>query len=349
MGAKLAFVMTVAAAVLIGATAPKKPTSLFSQDQPIRVTIRGPISAVVATPSPSRAPRPAVLELASPTPETHAILLSPRGLLRRTKVACQFPPLRVEFRAKPPKHSLFERQKRLKLVTHCRNVASHQQFVLLEYAAYRLLGVIAPTGLRARLGTFDYVEQSGRPIASRAGFFIEDPDDAAGRNGLEEVRTTGRLSPSQLDPAAAARAAMFEYMIGNTDWSMRAGPAGDTCCHNFRLFGSAVNAQSGIVPVPYDFDVSGFVNAPYALPPESLNLNSVRDRRYRGYCMHNAPALAAAAEFRAKRGAFLATLSAIPQLEEGRRRKAAAYLDSFFSDIATDEEVQKRVLKTCIN
>ena len=142
---------------------------------------------------------------------------------------------------------------------------------------------------------------------------------------------------------------MFEYMIGNLDWSMRAGPAGDTCCHNFRLFAPTASALSGIVPVPYDFDVSGFVNAPYALPPESLNLNSVRDRRYRGYCLHNAQALAAAAEFRARRGQLLAVLAAIPQLEDGRRRKAAAYLEGFFSDIATDEDVKKRLLKTCIN
>ena len=348
MGARLALLL-MATAALTSAASPKMPTPLFADDQPIRVTIRGPISAIVTTPAPSRTPRPSILELVSPTVERHAILLSPRGLLRRTKVACQFPPLRIEFTAKPSKQSLFERQKRLKLVTHCRNVASHQQFVLLEYAAYRLLNVIAPTGLRARLGTFDYVEQSGRSIASRAGFFLEDPDDAASRTGLAEVRTTGRLSPAQLDPAAAARAAMFEYMIGNLDWSMRAGPAGDNCCHNFRLFGSTASAQSGIVPVPYDFDVSGFVNAPYALPPEALNLNSVRDRRYRGYCLHNAQALAAAAEFRAKRGALLAVLAAIPGLEEGRRRKAAAYLDDFFSDIATDEQVTKRLLKTCIN
>ena len=96
--------------------------------------------------------------------------------------------------------------------------------------------------------------------------------------------------------------------------------------------------RSGIVPVPYDFDCSGFVNAPYAVPARGPEPGqSVRDRRYRGYCMHNVQALAAAAEFRAKRAQLLAVLAAIPQLDEGRRRKAAAYLDGFFRDIATDE------------
>lgn len=350
MGAWLALTVALAASAQPGGgTEAKRPTNLFSADQPIRATLRGPISAVVSTPAPARTARPAVLELASPAVESHPILLSPRGLTRRKKETCTFPPLRVEFTGKPAKTSLFDRQKRLKLVTHCRNSTGHQQHVLLEYAAYKMLNVLTPTGLRARLGTFDYADIGGRVIAGRIGFFTEDPDDAASRNGLKEVRTTGRIAVAQLDPAAAARAALFQYMIGNTDWSMRAGPAGDTCCHNFRLMGAAMNSQYGIVPVPYDFDASGLVNAPYAVPAEVLQTSSVRDRVYRGYCAHNAQVRAAAAEFRAKQGQLIGVLSTIPGLEDRRRTSSAAYLATFFRDIGTDEDLARRVLKSCIN
>jgi hypothetical protein len=130
---------------------------------------------------------------------------------------------------------------------------------------------------------------------------------------------------------------------------MRAAHAGETCCHNFKLMGASANAQAALVPVPYDFDYSGLVNAPYAVPPEELHVSSVRQRRYRGYCMHNAQALGAAAEFRSKRGELLSVLSAIPGLAEDRRRKASAYLEDFFGDIATDADVKARLLKTCIN
>jgi len=75
----------------------------------------------------------------------------------------------------------------------------------------------------------------------------------------------------------------------------------------------------------------------------------VRDRQYRGYCMHNTQALAAAAEFRAKKPQLMAALASIPELDVGRRRGAAAYIEGFFRDIATDEDVRKRVLKTCIS
>jgi len=345
MAARLALAVLLAAAAQPVAPASKPATRLFSDDRPIHVTIKGPISAVVSTPAPARTARPAVLQAGA---ETLPILLSPRGILRRTKVACSFPPLGVQFTAKPPKQSLFDRQKRLKLVTHCRNPSDHQQYVLLEYAAYRMFNVLSPLGLRARLGTFDYVEQNGRAVGSKIGFFIEDPDDAAKRNSLAELRIAARIAPSQLDPVTSARAAMFEYMIGNTDWSMRAGPAGDTCCHNFKLLGRAAGAQFGIVPVPYDFDVSGLVNPPYALPPDGLGIDSVKQRRYRGYCVHNRQALAVAAEFRATRAEIFGVLGTVPGLDGGRQQKAAAYLEGFFQDIATDEDVNRRLLKTCI-
>ena len=349
MGARLGLALAVALAAQAGASAAAKPpTRLFAEDQPMKVTLRGPISAVASTPSTLRTARPATLELALPAVEQHAIQLSPRGKTRRQKDRCNFPPLRVEFTAKPAKTSFFERQKRLKLVTHCRQSPQHQQYVLLEYAVYRMFNALSPHSLRVRLGTFDYVEANGKVFASRMGFFTEDPDDAASRNDLKEATVGALVRAGQLDPASSARAALFEYMIGNTDWSMRQAPPGGDCCHNFRLIG-AENAQSGLIPVPYDFDSAGFVNAPYAAPAQQLGLSSVRDRHYRGYCMHNAQAVAAAAEFRAKKAGVLAAIASVPELDEGRKRGAASYIEGFFRDIATDEDVRKRVLKTCIS
>ena len=39
--------------------------------------------------------------------------------------------------------------------------------------------------------------------------------------------------------------------------------------------------------VPYDFDHAGIVSTPYALPAEELHMSSVRQRRYRGYCVQD--------------------------------------------------------------
>lgn len=349
MGARLVLALALAAAVQPSGSAPKQPTPLFAGDEPIHVALRGPLSAIARTPGSLRTARPATLTLLSPSAETHPIQLSPRGITRRMKITCAFPPLRVEFTSKPSATSLFKGQKRLKLTTYCRTSQQHQQHILLEYAAYRMFNLLSPASLRARLAMVDYVEADGKPVISRLGFFVEDSDDAAKRNGLVEVRMPPRISTSQLDPASAARAALFEYMIGNLDWSMRAGPQGDVCCHNFRLMAASAGAQTALIPVPYDFDYSGLVDAPYALPPEGMPIGSVRQRYYHDYCVHNAQAIQVAAAFRAKRSELLAVLGSIPQLDEARRRAAANYLEGFFRDIATDDDVRKRVLKTCIN
>jgi len=313
-------------------------TSLFASDQPIQITIKGPISALASKRSTGN--QPGTLAHAG---ASYPISLSPRGITRLKKDVCQFPPLRVEFPQRPPAGSMFDGQRRLKLVTHCRGSADFQQKVLLEYAAYRLYNLLTPLSFRARLANIDYVDDSGKPVVSRVGFFIEDIDDVARRNGMVKPNTPDRIPATYLDPLGSARFAVFNYMIGNLDWSMRAGPAGEGCCHNGRLLGAS-HAAARLTPVPYDFDFSGLVDAPYATPPEGIEVNNVRQRLYRGYCAHNPNAAALASNMSARRAELVGLLASIPGLEERTRAKAAAYLDGFFKDVASG-----RLLKTCVS
>ena len=318
------------------ALAANAPTPLFASDQPLHVTIKGPMSALVSDRSDKA--RGGTLALAG-SPDVYPIALSARGITRRQGDICQFPPLRVDFEGKPS--GLFAGQNRLKLVTHCRKSADFQQKVLLEYAAYRLYNVLTPLSFRARLATIDYVDDSGRPYVTRTGFFLEDIDDVGARNGMVKPRTPDRVPLATIEPAAAARFALFNYMIGNLDWSMRAGPVGEGCCHNGRLLSAA--GGTVLTPVPYDFDFSGLVDAPYATPPEGFRIRNVRERVYRGYCAHGAQAQAVAAEMAARRGELIATLSAIPGLEERTRARAAAYLDGFYRDLDAG-----KIVTTCL-
>ena len=278
--------------------------------------------------------------------ESLPIRLSPRGITRLRKETCQFPPLRVDFTSAPPAGSLFAGQRRLKLVTHCRSSEGHQQYLLLEYAAYRLYNQLTPNSFRVRLAQVDYVEDNGKPVTSRLGFFLEDLGDVARRNSMTEARVGARIPVASLNPADAARFAVFEYLISNLDWAMQAGPAGDSCCHNSRLV-----SASGAPPfttVPYDFDYSGLVDAPYAVPPEGINVSGVKARYYRGFCRHNAEALRAAADIRVQGPALLGILGQIPQMKEGTRRKAATFLGRSLADIASDQSVTSNLLKTCL-
>jgi hypothetical protein len=318
---------------------------LFADDSVIRIAINGPVDAIARAGEKSRDSHPGTLTVAgsaAPIP----ISLSPRGITRRKKDVCQFPPLRVDF-TQPQTSGLFAGQKRLKLVTHCRPSEGFQQHALLEYAAYRLYNALTPLSYRVRLAQIDYSTATGKAIATRYGFFIEDPDDMAKRNGLRDAPVGARVPVSTLSPAEAARYGVFRYLIADLDWAMQAGPAGDTCCHNGRLLAPAA-AMAPLVPVPYDFDFSGFVDAPYAVPPEVIKVSSVRVRRYRGFCRHNAEALRAAAEIRVQRPALIGLLATIPGLESRARARASAFLERGFADITTDQAVTENLLKTCV-
>jgi len=337
--------MSALATVSGAAVAQGSGKPLFSSGEPIHIVIQGPVGAIARRAADDVTPRPATLSVAG-TSDSLPIQLSARGLSRRTGGICTFPPLRVEFPQPPGAGSLFAGQKRLKLVTHCQSSAGYQQHLLLEYSLYLVLNLLTPLSYKARLATVDYAESSGKVSTSRWGFFIEDLDDLAKRNGLTEARVGDRIASTQLEAQQAARLALFQYMIGNLDWSMRAGPAGEGCCHNNRLL---TGQGPQLIPVTYDFDYSGLVDAPYAIPPEGFPIKSVKQRYYQGYCRHNPQVLAAAADLRAKRAAIEGVYSQVPGLADRTRSKALAYLGSFFDEIATDESVKAKILKGCIS
>ena len=329
----------VLASLMLGAAAPAfagPTTPLFASDTPIQLRIQGPISSLAGNRSDGSRPGTMVAE-----GMTYQITLSPRGITRRTNDICDFPPLRVTLTQPAPAGSLFEHQRRLKLVTHCKRPVDFQQKVLLEYAAYRLYNLMTPQSFRVRLANIEYVDESGKPYISRVGFFIEDFDDVAKRNDMRDARQGSLVPLQQIDVAAGGRLAVFEYMISNYDWSMRAGPKGEECCHNGRLM---AGAASGFVPVPYDFDFSGLVSAPYAGPPESVPIDNVRQRNYRGYCSHMMSARTAAAGAASQRASYLGLFATIPALDAKNQARAMSFIQGFFADVDSG-----KIFKTCVN
>ena len=320
-----------------GAANAAPPTPLFASDTPIHVTIQGPMTSLAS--NRAETPRPGTMTVDG---VVYPIALTPRGITRKTSDICDFPPLRVELTHAAPPGSLFEHQRKLKLVTHCKRSADFQQKVLLEYSAYRLYNLMSPLSFRARLANVDYLDANGRPYVSRVGFFIEDFSDVAKRNDMSVAHMGAMVPLASIDPLAGGRFAVFEYMISNYDWSMRAGPQGDECCHNGRLLTSG--PASLMTPVPYDFDYSGLVDAPYSDPPEGVPVSNVRQRNYRGYCAHMAQARAFAAQISPRRAEFLGVFATIPGLQPREQARAANYLQGFFADLDSG-----KIFKSCVS
>lgn len=329
----------LAAAALAASPAIAKgpePRPLFASEAPIHVVIQGPIKSLVS--NRAEVPRPATMTVDG---VTYPITLTTRGITRKTMAVCEFPPLRVAFTKPAPPGSLFEHQKHLKLVTHCKRSAAFQQKVLLEYSAYKLYNLMTPQSFRVRLANIDYIDETGRPYVSRIGYFLEEANEVAKRNGMRLAHMPDTVDGALLDPAASARFAIFEYMISNYDWALRAGPKGKPCCHNNRLLTGGPGTR--LIPVPYDFDWSGLVDAPYAGVQEGINISNLRQRDYRGYCAHQAQARVFAAQIAPRRAEFLGVFATIPGLEPKEQAKAVDFINGFFNDVDSG-----KMLKSCV-
>jgi len=279
----------------------------------------------------------------------YSIQLSARGFSRRQAQICNFPPLRLDFEGDAVRGTLMQGQNRVKLVTRCRSADQYQQFIVLEYMAYRLYNVITPNSFRVRPATVTYRDSDGRRRDDvQFNFLIEDISDLARRNNLRALDVvSNEVRSSQLDPTMSATVGLFQYMIGNLDWDMVSGHPGEECCHNGKLMAATRESREAVVPVPYDFDFSGFVNAPYAIPPAGLSVANVRTRYYRGLCRHNDALPAVRTLFQERRAQLYAVIDGETRLSEGRRRDARRYIEAFFEILDDPERFDRQLIRRC--
>ncbi len=336
----------------IGAFVPASAqTRLFSDNSEVHVVIEGPLNTLVRNAARNTDPHPAVFTItAAGAPQRFDVQLSAGGVSRRTGGICSFPPLRLNFNGDAVRGTLMQGQNKLKLVTRCRNGANYEQVTVLEYTAYRLYNEITPLSFRVRPARITYRDTDGRRREeTQFNFLIEHVDDLARRNGrrvaLDVVADAVRSS--QLDPEVSARYGLFQYMIGNLDWDMVSGHAGEECCHNTKLIAASAESRTAVVPAPFDFDYSGLVNAPYAIPPESINIPNVRTRHYRGLCRHNDQLPAAVAHIRSRRAAILAVIDNETRLTERNRNSARTYIESFFAILDDPERFNRQIVERC--
>jgi hypothetical protein len=218
----------------------------------------------------------------------------------------------------PPQNSLFDRQLKMKLVTPCRG----DKYVVREYLVYKLFNLITPKSFRARLVSVIY-DDTVKGIQSEPlyGILLEEEDQMAQRNNA--IIMKGKLvKPEQTRSDDFLKMAVFEYMIGNTDWSVQ-------YLQNVKLI---ANDSLGVAStVPYDFDHAGIVNAPYAKPAEALLLNSTRERRYRGYCITAMSVFDKTFEhFNLLKEDIYGTYSKSPWLEDSYVKNTLKFLDDFY-------------------
>ncbi len=333
--------VTLLATVLLAAPQQPDTVPLFAAREPIELSLVADFSAIRSDRAATPEERPALLVLAAdPSRDTIEAQLRPRGDFRRDPGNCTFPPLRLNLKTKQAEGTAFEGQDKLKVVVPCRPALdAYEQYVLTEYTIYRMYGLITEASFRVRLARINFVDTSGgnEPF-TRWAFFIEDDDALAARLGGQklDIPEGNHVRVEYLDARQAALVAVFQYMIGNTDWA-------DDAVHNIEL----VQAYGAIRPVPYDFDFSGLVNAPYAIPDPKLGTKTVRERLYRGWCRTDVDTETILRTFRDNREAIATTVAETPGVSADGVRAAMGYLDGFWEAIETPERAQRRIFRDC--
>ncbi len=317
------FVLFCTAFLLIMGRAPGQKSALFDSDKVLEFTLRADLKTVFRDRGENPEYYPASIAYDSGEISFNIpIKVRTRGHFRKLASNCKYPPLLLNFaKSRTPQDCLFNGQDKMKLVTPCRG----DQLVIHEYLVYKMYNLITPKSFNARLVKVVFQDTvKSKSTQAHYGILLEEEQQMAIRNRCKAIQRTG-LNPEATREDDFLKMAVFQYMIGNTDWSVQFQ-------QNIKL----IMAESSGLPsvVPYDFDHAGIVRAPYAKPAEELQLSSTLERRYRGYCIRDMDGFNEVFEiFRQLKDEFYAIYEKNELLTKSYRNQTLKFLDQFYKTI----------------
>lgn len=323
----MVFAFSLLAASSASGQSDQGPVGLFESDEVLHIKIKGPIGVIINDLEEDSEDYPALLSYEEANGESISIPVEvrTRGNFRRNPDNCNFPPLRITFPEEQISNTIFEGQDEIKLVTHCMtNQPDYEQFLFKEYSIYRLYNQFTPFSFRARLAEITYSEDdsSNEPITSYA-FFIERPKYMAERND-GQILDVDNFTPDDLDEDAFNILALFQYMIANNDWFVQ-------LLHNIKLV--TVDPLRPPIPVPYDFDWAGLVEAPYRYAMRDSTESVIEDRNYRGICGSRKEFIALFDLFNGKKDEVFRFYQEFEMLELEHKAKTIQSISSFYDMI----------------
>ncbi len=308
------------------------PAPLYRDSAVLAITVRGDLRHLFRDRDSMTAPwREGTLTLTAEggaQPVTVPVRMKTRGIYRLKN--CDIPPIRLRFQEKEVRGTPLDSLGRPKLTSVCHNTDEYEQYLLLEYGIYRMYQLVTPVSLGVRLVRVTYEDSARamRPIV-RYGFLSEDPARFVERMHATIVSDTG-IGFRRLARGNIMQVSLFQYLIGNTDWAVP------------RLHNIGLMRSDSLYAMLYDFDWSGTVDAPYAVPnPILRGLQSVRERRYRGICANSDDVFD---QFVALKDRFAAIYRGVPGLSARNVSNTIGYFDDFYREIENRQRFVDRVI-----
>ncbi len=254
---------------------------------------------------------------------------------------CFLTPVKFKIKKEHRENTLFEGNKELKMVLPCRNNDIGQDYVLKEYLAYKLYEVVSPYHFKTRRLAIDYTDVKGnkeKPYQLE-GFLIEDISNVAKR--CDAKRMKRNVHPQQQDAICCTQNDFFQFLIGNTDYSV-------AYQHNEKLI--FVESTNSTVPVPYDFDMCGLVDANYAvvsqIGDEVLPNTDVTQRVWRGFKRDPGVYEQVRQQYLSKKNDFMAQVDALKGdfRSEKQFESARKYVLEFFEVLEDPAKFNREIV-----
>ena len=312
---------------------------IFESDEILRVTLESDFKTLVKKKYKEEYQKAVMRVMFSDTVQVvRNIKIRARGVVRKS--TCMIPPIKLNLPKKKAFIKQFASFDKLKMVLDCKRGASFEQYLLLEYYAYKIQNIINDYSLRVRLMLVDYIDYSGKfKDITRHAFIIESIDQLAERHDAMRVNLK-HIRDQRTNLATLADAYLFQFLIGNTDWSIPGN-------HNVYFLKSKDPLKPVPHVIPYDFDYAGIVNTSYAVPDERLGIDNVRERVYRGICINQTELLSARARFLEKKREIYRLLDSDVLLSNSSKRSMINYVDEFFKILESDNQFKRHILDSC--
>ena len=270
---------------------------------------------------------------------TKNIRVKARGNFRRGQ--CKFPPIFLNFKTDPMENNELEGIKKIKLVTHCSSAKSDENYILKEYLAYKIYNILTEKSFRVRLLDITYIDTGKKGNNyHNYGFLIEPEELVAERNKSIEIDPV-LMREQNVVEEDADRVALFQYMIGNTDWRIKGG-------HNMKCLKSLTQITDKVIPLPYDFDFSGFVGTNYSFPQSWTSIKEVTEREYMGYCRDDEQEyLDNINYFLNDKDKIFELIDNFKMLDEREKKSLSKFIQDFYYEISSPEKFVQTLESQC--
>jgi hypothetical protein len=262
-----------------------------------------------------------------------------RGAFRRSH--CNLAPFWLNIRKADVENVHLQDIKKIKVVTNCMGSKAYDEYVLKEYLAYKIYNIISPVSFRVRLVRMRYVDTGRKNKVTEGWAFLIEPEEMLAERFGALVFKKDDLSTRLMKPGDMDIAALFQYMIGNFDYSI-------TGRHNMKILGLPGFGSEGYTPVPYDFDYSGLVDASYAIPGENLGIRSVTERYYLGPCREDEAYLEAIEHINHYREDILQLVNDFEYLDQKYKKNLIWYLEDYFAMAGRNNMLKYSIQRTCL-